>query len=361
MAGCCSGGDTQNCGWARSCVDYNSYSAGSCGSSCLLDTFIRKCTNLAAPYCVTWTYPSDGIADYGCDSTSADTIYTVRQTGTDGFGSASSTHLSTVAAAGITTATDISHTPSRNTRNKKIATGTIIGIVIAILAIAFFIIIGICMCLKKKKKQKQIAANTQIVANAQANRPQSQFQPVPPPQMQQAPPPPMPTQSPQPTMSGYFPPPMNQQEHKYNGHTSVHEYSNASTPVPAYVQPYMAPNAPPMPQHHSGQYQPPMNGAHDIPSPIPQQHTGQYQLPINGAHEVPSPVSQQHSGQYQGPINGAHEVPSPDMAPSAQLQPQATAPTQQFPSPAGGAHEVDAISSPHAPGKTGPVYEMGGR
>jgi uncharacterized protein YneF (UPF0154 family) len=336
MAGCCSGSDTRNCGWVSSCVDYNSYSAGSCGSSCLLDDSIRKCTNLAAPYCATYTYPSGGVADYGCDSDSVNTIYTVRQTGSDSFGSASSVRLSTITSARITTPTYTSYdyTPSQKTA-MKLAIGTIIGIVIAVLAIFFFIIIGICMCMKRKKKQKLIAANAGIIANAQANRPQSQFQPASPTQVQQAPPAPIPTQSPQPAMNGYFPPP---QEQKYNGHTSVHEYSNASTPAPAYVQPYMASNAPPMPQHQSGQYQPPMNGAHEVHSPISEQHTGQYQPPINGAHEVPSPVSQQQTGQYQAPLNGAHEVPSPDMTPLAQLQPQAA-----------------------APGKTGPVYEIGGR
>jgi hypothetical protein len=335
MAGCCLGSDTRNCGWVSSCVDYQSYSAGSCGSSCLLNDFIRKCTNLAAPYCATYTYPSGGVADYGCDSDS-NALYTVRQTGTDSFGSAESVRLSTVTSARFTTATYTSYnyyTPSRKAAT-KLAIGTIIGIVIAVLAIIFIVIIGICMCMKRKKKQKLIAANAGIVANAQANRPQSQFQPVPPPQMQQAPPPP--AQSPQPTMSGYFAPP---QEQKYNGHTSVYEHSNASTPAPAYAQPYMASNAPPMPQQQLGQYQPPMNGA----------------------HEVPSPISQQHTGQYQPPINGAHEVPSPDVTPLAQPQPQAAAPMQQFQSTPAGAHEVDANSMPHAPGKTGPVYEMGGR
>jgi hypothetical protein len=179
MAGCCLGSDTRNCGWVSSCVDYQSYSAGSCGSSCLLNDFIRKCTNLAAPYCATYTYPSGGVADYGCDSDS-NALYTVRQTGTDSFGSAESVRLSTVTSARFTTATYTSYnyyTPSRKAAT-KLAIGTIIGIVIAVLAIIFIVIIGICMCMKRKKKQKLIAANAGIVANAQANRPQSQFQPV---------------------------------------------------------------------------------------------------------------------------------------------------------------------------------------
>jgi preprotein translocase subunit SecG len=342
-----------------------------------------KCTNIAVPYCVKYTYPGQGVSDFGCDSASQFGALTIRQTATggrSGTGSAS-TSLPTVSAGaldavttggsdsytggtsggsgGTTTGSSDTYTSS----SKKLAIGVIVGIVIAVLAVLFFIIIGIVMCLKKKKKQKQIAANAQIMANNQANRPQSEFQPVPPqqqqqmqPQMQQDPPP---AQSPQPTLNSYFSPP-GQQEQKYNGHSSVHEYStpvsNPTTPAPAYVQPYMA-NAPPMPQ--AGQYQPPANGAHEVPSPVPQQHSGQYQPPMNGAHEVPSPGSQQHPVQYQPPMNGAHEVSSPNMS---QPYNQAVSPVQQqpFAAPPAVAHEVHASSVPHAPGNTsGPVYEMG--
>jgi hypothetical protein len=363
MAGCCEGRDTQNCGWARSCVDFKSYAAGSCGTNCILDTFVRKCTNIASPYCVTWTYPSDGIADYGCDDTSTNTIYTIRQTAKDSSGGTTSTRLPTAAVAAVTFPTGSSSNTTTRKTAKKLAIGTIIGIVIAVLFIIFFVIIGIVMCMKKKKKQQQIAANAQIVANVQAGRPESQYQPQPP-HMQQGPPPPMPTQNPPPTNNGYFAPP-NQQEQKYNAHASVHEYamtpiSNPSTPAPAYAQPYGSPNPPPMPQQHTGQYQPPTNGAYEVPSPVPQQHTGQYQPPVNGAHEAPSPVPQQHTGQYHPPANGAHEVASLNMAQSSP-QHQVVSPIQQYPSPNVGAHEVDAISVPHAPGRTGPLYEMGGR
>lgn len=340
MAGCCEGRDTQNCGWAHSCVDYSNYVSGNCGSNCILNTFVRKCTDIASPYCVTWTYPSDGIADYGCDTTSTNTVFTVRQSARDGSGGTTSTRLPTVAAAALTIPTGTSNDTTTRKTVKKITIGTIIGIVVAALFIIFFIIIGVVMFMKKKKKQQQLAANAQIVANAQANRPQSQYQP-PPPQMQQGPPPPMPTQSPQPTVNGYFAPP-SQQEQKYNTHTSVHEYaltpiSNPPTPAPVYAQPmYGSPMAPPMPQQQTGQYQPPANGAHEVASPIPQHQTG----------------------QYQPPANGAHEVASPDMSRPPPQQ-QVVSPLQQYPSPAIGAHEVDAVSVAHTPGKTGPVYELG--
>ncbi|KAH8727891.1 hypothetical protein GQ44DRAFT_769951 [Phaeosphaeriaceae sp. PMI808] len=327
MAGCCLGSDTQECGWSNSCVDYSKFAAGSCGSSCLLNTFIRKCTNIAAPYCVTWTYPVEGIADYGCESTSVNTVYTVRSTASNALGVTTSTRLPTVAAAAVSIPTGSSRNGGSTRTTKKITVGAIIGIVVAVLVLLFFVIIGVVMFLKKKKKQQQLAANTQAVAAAQANRPQSQYQPPPPPQMQQGPPPqqpyqgmppPMPPQSPQPPMNGYFPPPV-QQEQKYNGHTSVHEYamspiSNPSTPAPAYSQPFAPPNVPPMPQQHTGQYQPPANGAHEVGSAGVSQPPQQYMV---------SPLQ------------------------------QAT--------PSFGAQEVHANSTPHAPGRSGPVYEMGGK
>ena len=93
--------------------------------------------------------------------------------------------------------------------------------------------------------------------------------------------------------------------------------SNPSTPAPSYAQPYVYQNqnAPPMPQQQTGQYQPPMNGAHEVASPVQGQ----------------SLFTQQQNTHTQTNTN-----------------------TQ--------AHEVDAISTPNAPGGGGrPVYEMGGR
>ncbi|KAH7081624.1 hypothetical protein BKA63DRAFT_562159 [Paraphoma chrysanthemicola] len=328
MAGCCAGRNTQDCAWAYSCIGSSRYAAGSCGTSCMLDTFVRKCTNALAPYCVTWTYPGDGIADYGCDSTSALTVHTVRMSATDTAGDTTSTSLPTVAAgaviiptAGSTGTGSGSGTGSSTVSRKKVkklAIGTIIGIVVAVLFLLFFVAIGVFMFIKKKKKNQQIANNAQIVANAQANRPQSQYIPPPPQQMQQPGAggfaPPMPAQSPQP-VNGYFAAPA-QPEQKY-GHTSVHEYaltpiSNPPTPAPAYNQQYGSPVVPPMPQQ-------------------------QYQAPANGAFEVPANVGVSR--------------PPPQ---------QVVSPVQQYSSPVVGAHEVDAISVPQAPGQQpGPVYEMG--
>jgi hypothetical protein len=179
MAGCCDGDDTANCGWVNSCVDYTRYAGGSCGTSCLQDPFVMKCTNLANPYCVKYTYPGQSVSDFGCDSTSIFGALTIRQTASGGLGSTkvASTSLSTLTAgldAAVTTDNSYTYTggsggtsggtttynsDTYTTGKKKLAIGAIIGIVIAVLAIGFFVIIGIVMCLKKKKKQKQIDAN----------------------------------------------------------------------------------------------------------------------------------------------------------------------------------------------------------
>ncbi|KAF2796575.1 hypothetical protein K505DRAFT_415632 [Melanomma pulvis-pyrius CBS 109.77] len=328
MAGCCDGSDTQVCGWAESCIDYESYSAGGCNGNCELNDFIRKCSNIASPYCVTWTYPSDGVADYGCASDSFSTIQTVLQSASDTAnslttsmslptlsgnavtgidGSSTDTDTDTAFATettdggifGTATETDsffavptiapVSGGGSKKKATaKKVSISLIIGIVVGVLFLLFIIAALVIFLCVKKKKQRQLAANQQAIAAAQASRPQSQY----PQQMQQQQQPPMPHQTPQPQYDGYFkpagqqPPPQSpytnpSEPHKFNPQTQVHEYpvSNPPTPAPPYVQPYYAagPNAPPMPMRE----------------------------------------------------------PTP------------------------GTHEVDAISVPQAPGQQGPVYEMG--
>ncbi|OTB05437.1 hypothetical protein M426DRAFT_140061 [Hypoxylon sp. CI-4A] len=62
---CC---DTDVCGIALDCVDYESYYYSSaCDIGCAQDTFTVKCTRSSAPYCGTVTV-FDGIVDYYCDS-----------------------------------------------------------------------------------------------------------------------------------------------------------------------------------------------------------------------------------------------------------------------------------------------------
>ncbi|KAJ4375172.1 hypothetical protein N0V83_002256 [Neocucurbitaria cava] len=350
MAGCCDGLETQDCGWTDKCVDYSAYAAGGCGTSCMLNSFVRKCTDILSPYCVTWTYPSDGVADYGCAATSSDTVYTVLQRGTDDVGDTTSMALPTVSGSAVTGYNDATasaaptHAPysggggsssSSTHETKKIAIGLIIGVVIAALFVFFLVIIGVLIIIKRKKKQAQLSANAQAVATAQANtqstypkpkqqQPQMHMQQpmqggfVSPTNLQQGFAAPMPPQSPQPTLNGYFPPP-GQNEQKYNPHTSVYEYavtpiSNPPTPAPAYSQPIGSPVVPPMPTQPSVQ-------AH-------------YHTPADGAHEV-----------------DAIGVSLPPPQPVA-------SPLGQYPSPVVGTHEVDAVSVTRAQ-QSRPVYEMG--
>jgi hypothetical protein len=303
MAGCCSGSDSQDCGWSNSCIDAKAYAAGKCDSNCMLNGYVRKCTAAAAPYCVTWSYPSDGVRDYACTDVSSDTVYTVLQRGTDAFGDTTSIEIPTLSGNAVTGYETSEGGNNDHKTGKKIAIGLIVGVVIAALFILFCVVVGVCCVLKKKKKQRQLAANAQAVAAAQANRPQSQYPPPPPPQMQvqqpqmqmqqpqmqmQQPPTMQPQQTHQ-SPTGYFSPPTHFQppsplEQKTNSHTSVHEYappsiSSPPTPAPAYVQPQYS-NVPAMPsstapainQHHNSE-----TGAHEVDAisvPRPSPHGG---------------------------------------------------------------------------------------
>ncbi|KAF2876613.1 hypothetical protein BDV95DRAFT_602587 [Massariosphaeria phaeospora] len=299
MAGCCDGSDTQNCGWVNTCLDYDSYTAR-CDSECELNTFVRKCSNVASPYCVTWTYPSDGVADYGCasyssametvlpyggdlsdSSLSGVSLQTLSGDAVTGWGESSSAESSDILAtvtdsevADTATESDVSSSytttipsaggPSRKKDKKKVSVAMIVGIVIGALVLLFVLGAAIIFFCVKKKKERQLAANQQTIAAAQANRPQSQY----PPQMEQQPlmhQPPVPNMqqplAPAPQHDGYFAPAVATDPHKINPQTQVNGYqaqspiSNPPTPAPPYVQPYYAaPNAPPMPTQTPVQY-----------------------------------------------------------------------------------------------------------
>ncbi|KAF3029161.1 hypothetical protein E8E12_000386 [Didymella heteroderae] len=298
MAGCCDGTNTQDCGWATSCVDAAAYWASSCGSSCLLNTLIRKCTQTTAPHCVTFSYPSDNILYYGCDADSDSLISSVLQHATDDVGGTTSMALPTITANPVITDSNAGTTYRKT---KKIAVGLIVGIVVVALFVIFCIAIGILFFLKKKRKQRQIAASAQAMAAVQATRPEPQ---CPPPQhtyqypQQQQPP--AQSQSYQPslfrpsidpptTTSSYFPPGVH--EDKPGAQTTVHEY--AVTPVSPPISPPISSPSTPAPVYAQ---------PHGVPPPMPV-------------------VNQYHT--------------SVD------------------------AHEVDAVSVPHAPNQTGPVHEIG--
>jgi hypothetical protein len=271
MAGCCDGTNTQDCGWATSCVDAAAYKASSCGSSCVLNTLIRKCTQTTAPRCITFSYPSDDVLYYGCDADSDSIISSVLQHATDDVGGTTSIALPTVAANPIPP--DSNDDPNYR-RTKKLAVGLIVGIVVVALFVIFCITIGILFFLKKKKKQRQIAATAQAMAAVHATRPDPHY---PPPQQTHQFPPQQQlhaqTQSHQPslfqpptdhqaTTPSYFPP--GPHEKKPGGQTTVHEYaltpvsppisppiSSPSTPAPVYAQPHSVPPVPIVHPYHA--------------------------------------------------------------------------------------------------------------
>ncbi|KAF2703187.1 hypothetical protein K504DRAFT_463812 [Pleomassaria siparia CBS 279.74] len=274
----------------------------------MMDPFIRKCSDIASPYCVTWTYPSDRVADYGCATDSNGLVQTVLQSASDtinslttsmrlptltgnavtGIASSSNTDAPTETEASPTETTDgglfgtsietdafVSHPTidpvsggdsKTKTTKEKISITVIIGSVVGVLFLLFIITALVIFLCVKRKKERRLAANQQVIAAAQGFRPQSQY----PPQMQQQQPL-MPTQTAQPQYDGYFNPavqhslpqspytaPSDPQKHTHQ--TQVQEYtiSNPPTPDPPYVQPYYAGSAPPIPTRE------PELGAHEV-------------------------------------------------------------------------------------------------
>ncbi|KAF2195119.1 hypothetical protein K469DRAFT_743770 [Zopfia rhizophila CBS 207.26] len=330
MIGCCDGPDLQSCGWVNSCVDYEAIISGSCTGDCKTNSFALKCSASSAPYCISWTYPSNNIKDYGCGTDPLSTYETVFQEASEFLDSTStSISLPTVSGNAVTgwgstdgaagaTATETDSYLSDPTelpsgggtkKTKKTKTKVNLGVIIGIAAGAFllFIIVAgiIIICCVKQKKKRQALANQQAIAAAQASRPQSQFNPQMPQQQMQQVPPPMP-QTPTQGMEGYFKPAIDPQSpyiqqaepQKFNPQTQVHEYpvqspiSNPPTPAPAYSQPYHAPN--------NGQFVP----------PIPTQSPAPYQMrgPTPGAHEVDAiSVPQAPQGQ-QGQREPVYEM-----------------------------------------------------
>lgn len=286
MAGCCSGSDSQNCGWAKSCVNYDAYTKKSCDADCETNPFIWKCSNSATPYCVTWTYPDVGVADYAC-ATFNSGVLTVLQTAEDdisvywktlstlsgnavtGFDETVSSSVERDATSDssglfqdVTTtdtfgseATDEASIPKPKTTKKSTPVGVIVGAVIGGLVVLLLIGAAIIFFCVRQRKKKQLAKNQNMMAAQQANQaPQSECKP---PVQQQYAPSPAVIQSP--PHNGYFA--ANDQKHNYQPQVQEQVLqspviSHPSTPAPAYVQPYYAgaAHAPPMPTEGATQY-----------------------------------------------------------------------------------------------------------
>ncbi|KAF1979616.1 hypothetical protein BU23DRAFT_548827 [Bimuria novae-zelandiae CBS 107.79] len=300
MAGCCSGGDTQNCGWGKSCVNYDAYTKKSCDTDCELNPFIWKCSKAATPYCVTWTYPDAGVADYAC-ATYNSGILTVLQTATDetsvywktletfsgdavtGWDDTATSETSDLFPESTPTTTDkgpsetpglVTPTPSpRPPKKKSTPIGAIVGGVVgglAVLALLAGVLIFVCL---KNRKSKQLAANQPLMTT------QHQQQEPPPPAAEYKPPmqqqtyasPPAGVHSGAPPQNGYF---SGAQDQKINYQVQEQGMqspvlSSPSTPAPPYVQPYYtAPNAqvPPIPSEGAVQYpaREPAEGTYEV-------------------------------------------------------------------------------------------------
>ncbi|KAF2269144.1 hypothetical protein CC78DRAFT_304401 [Lojkania enalia] len=320
MAGCCSGGDTQNCNWASSCVDYDTYwSSTDCGASCESNSYIRKCTASAYPYCVTWRYASDpDVWDYGCTDDIFDTDQTLYAEATDGA-SVTSISLTTLTGDAVIfdsttedtsdfydvttettettdTADAITEITSDDTdptslpdgdlgstkKKKSSSVGIIVGAVVGgIVLIALIAGVTIFLCVRKRR-QALAAANPPPTQPGLPQQPQPQ-QPVS--QVPQFPATFQPQSPPPQQYAGYFAQPTDQ---KINPQTQVHEYSvhsptsNPATPAPPYVQPYYAntPVQPPVPAQSPAAYQTPAPETHEVdsiavaPQPAVQQPAG---------------------------------------------------------------------------------------
>ncbi|KAJ4347324.1 uncharacterized protein N0V89_011265 [Didymosphaeria variabile] len=248
------------------------------------------------PYCVTWTYTSDQVADYGC-ATSPLGVLTVEQFASDtesiysitlptlsglavtGWDSETSSVDSDVTTDFSSTSIDPSdpeattpvpgsngsndNTPKPKTTKKSTPVGVIAGAVVGGLVVLFLIGAAIIFFCVKRRKAKQLANNQTIIAAQQAQPHQSEYKPV----VQS---PPMPMQSPPPQGTGYFTP--QDQKTNYQPLNQVHNQgpqspvlSNPPTPAPPYMHPYYAaPNAPPLPAEGSAQYPAAREGTYEV-------------------------------------------------------------------------------------------------
>ncbi|KAF2753609.1 hypothetical protein EJ05DRAFT_165831 [Pseudovirgaria hyperparasitica] len=322
MAGCCSGGNLQNCGWNTGCVDQENYSTACNDPSCFNNPFIVLCTDSSAPFCVSWTYPGDQIQDHGCGTDAASTWQTVeKDISTDGI--TTSLDLTYVPEESVTgwraeeqstlyptvTAGQSSQRSSRSSstnalitggssnpnfdysdrRSRVLSIGAIVGIVIGGIS-ALAVIIGaiIFVFWDRRRKRRNAAA-------AQYNPTQSGFNngTDSTSYMPQGPPPPM-------QQYGQSPPVVQE----YYGQDNK-SYPQAS-PQPQYAQPYPSPSVSPHPQAAV-----PVPAPYHRGSAVPSEQDGLRPRTILGS-DGNSPVS----AIAHSPVNGPPvEPPSPNQPP----------------------------------------------
>ncbi|KAF2457414.1 hypothetical protein BDY21DRAFT_25319 [Lineolata rhizophorae] len=178
MAGCCTAGDYQDCGWSNQCL--NSWDAQeSCGSACYSNTFIRKCTASSAPFCVSWTYPFEQIQDYGCSDEPIDSWITISASSS---GASSGRVSLPVAPESSVTGWRSEDNPSSQCSSSSSCgtptpppspdddddtpVGAIVGGVVGGIGAIALVCLGVWLCLRHKKKQPTATAAVSAVWTA---------------------------------------------------------------------------------------------------------------------------------------------------------------------------------------------------
>ncbi|KAF2436308.1 hypothetical protein EJ08DRAFT_234216 [Tothia fuscella] len=179
MAGCCTSSlvgskmDYQNCGWVNKCYDYSEYKGAKCTGDCLSNQFHRVCTDVASPYCLSWTYPAPAVRDYGCGTASHSTWIAIQNNIRDDYAGTNTANLPYIPVAATVTGWQAnakgSGTPSSRSGTgtstslsstaKPSAGVTIVGLIAIIVAVVLCLcccggIITFCLVRRKRNKAK---------------------------------------------------------------------------------------------------------------------------------------------------------------------------------------------------------------
>ncbi|KAI9889787.1 MAG: hypothetical protein M1814_004989 [Vezdaea aestivalis] len=182
--GCCSGDDLVNCGWLVDCIGL--YDTASPRAT---DSFTLQCTNSNRPYCQSFTFPGNGVKDYGCGSVLDSTYRTILTTSIGQVKSASSVAIVTsknviksktiaiadpVSESGSSSSSSSStstsgpgptSTLSSSEEKSKAPVGAIVGGVVGGLAFLGFLAAIVIFLLMRQKKKRAASDPTAAAAS----------------------------------------------------------------------------------------------------------------------------------------------------------------------------------------------------
>jgi hypothetical protein len=244
------------------CYDYADYKGAKCLGACLSNTFHRVCTDVASPYCLSWTYPGPAVRDYGCGTASHSTWLTIEGVIQDVYAGTNTASLPYIPAAATVTGWELKQGTGTATSSRyKYNTGTSlpstqasrtvsIAVVVAIIVV---VVLGFCcagglvawFCVRSKKNvakwnKPSAVVGGALVAQQAAPLMQQQHSNIVPPAGQYGG-----------QQQGYFPPQQAPQQGaaagyyaedatKYNPQAHIQPIatpmSAPGTPVPAYNQ-----------------------------------------------------------------------------------------------------------------------------